>query len=155
MGALRQDGLADETVGPNITWLELRQSFYACGGGVEYLHRDPANHRRRRKGKSQIWESKIWSQVPSDLDPRKTALARASSIYKRQTHPLVRESAPQKQDRNCQRLINIFSLAPDGAWHQDWLIISRNVTLTLTLTLSYGSSERDTVEYSSVSGVEW
>jgi hypothetical protein len=23
MGALRQDGLADETVGPNITWLDL------------------------------------------------------------------------------------------------------------------------------------
>jgi hypothetical protein len=22
MGALRQDGLADETVGPNITWLD-------------------------------------------------------------------------------------------------------------------------------------
>jgi hypothetical protein len=38
-----------------------------------------------------------------------TALARASSIYKRQNHPLVRESAPQKQDRNCQRVINIRS----------------------------------------------
>jgi hypothetical protein len=25
-----------------------------CGGGVEYLHRDPASRRRRRKGKSQI-----------------------------------------------------------------------------------------------------
>jgi hypothetical protein len=32
-----------------------------CGGGVEYLHRDPASRRRRRKGKSQIWDSKIWS----------------------------------------------------------------------------------------------
>jgi hypothetical protein len=35
--------------------------------------------------------------------------ARASSIYKRQTRPLVREGAPQKQDCNCQRLINILS----------------------------------------------
>jgi hypothetical protein len=26
----------------------------SCGGGVEYLHRDPASRRRRRKGKSQI-----------------------------------------------------------------------------------------------------
>jgi hypothetical protein len=34
-------------------------------------------------------------------DPRKTALARASSTYKRQTGPLVREGAPQEQDRNC------------------------------------------------------
>jgi hypothetical protein len=30
-------------------------------------------------------------------DPRKTALARTSSIYKRQIRPLVREGAPQKK----------------------------------------------------------
>jgi hypothetical protein len=35
-----------------------------CGGGIEYLHRDPASHRRRRKWKSQICDSKIWSRVP-------------------------------------------------------------------------------------------
>jgi hypothetical protein len=29
-------------------------SSLACGGGVEYLHRDPASRKRRRKGKSQI-----------------------------------------------------------------------------------------------------
>jgi hypothetical protein len=40
--------------------------------------------------------SKIWSRDPRDSDPRKTALAWASSIYKRQTRPLVREGAPQK-----------------------------------------------------------
>jgi hypothetical protein len=34
---------------------------------------------------------------------------RLRSIYKRQTRPLVRESAPQKQDRNCQTVINIWS----------------------------------------------
>jgi hypothetical protein len=83
-----------------------------CGGGVEYLHRDPASRRRRRKGKSQNWDSKIWSRDPRDSDPRKTALARASSIYKRQTRPLVREGAPQRQDRNCQTIINIWSWAP-------------------------------------------
>jgi hypothetical protein len=95
---------------------------YPCGGGVEYLHRDPASRRRRRKGKSHIWDSKIWSRVPRDSDTRKTALARASSIYKRQTRPIVREGAPQKQDRNCQTVINIWSWAPDGARHQDLLI---------------------------------
>jgi hypothetical protein len=36
------------------------------------------------------------------MDPRKTALARASSIYTRPIRPLVRDGAPQKQDRNCQ-----------------------------------------------------
>jgi hypothetical protein len=77
-------------------------SFHPCGGGFEYLHRDSASRRRRRKGKSQIWDTKIWSWVPRDSDPRKPTLARASSIYKRQTRPLVREGALQKQGRNCQ-----------------------------------------------------
>jgi hypothetical protein len=40
-------------------------------------------------------------------------------IKDRQTRPLVREGAPQKQDRNCQAVINIWSWAPDGARHQD------------------------------------
>jgi hypothetical protein len=48
----------------------------------------------------------MWSRVPRDSDPRETALARANSIYKRQTRPLVREGAPQKQDHNCQTVIN-------------------------------------------------
>jgi hypothetical protein len=30
-------------------------------------------------------------------------------LYKRQTRPLVREGAPQKQDRNCRRGINMWS----------------------------------------------
>jgi hypothetical protein len=39
----------------------------------------------------------MWSWVPRDSDPRKTALVRACSIYKRQTRPLVRECAPQNK----------------------------------------------------------
>jgi hypothetical protein len=85
------------------------------------LDHDPASRRRRRKGKSQIWVSKIWSRVPRDSYPRKIALARASSIYKRQTRLLVTEGNPQKQDRNCLTVINISSWAPDGARHLDWL----------------------------------
>jgi hypothetical protein len=49
------------------------------------------------------------SEAIRDSDQSKTALARASSIYTGQTRPLVRESAPQKQDRNCQTVINIWS----------------------------------------------
>jgi hypothetical protein len=30
-------------------------------------------------------------------------------IQKKQTRPFVREGAPQKQDRNCQTIINIWS----------------------------------------------
>jgi hypothetical protein len=85
----------------DFSWTLTFEDKDPCGGGVEYLHRDPASRRRRRKGKPQLWDSKIWSQVPRDSHPTKTALARASSIYKRQTRPLVREGAPQVQDRNC------------------------------------------------------
>jgi hypothetical protein len=83
-----------------------------CGGGVEYLHRYPASRRRRRKEKSQNRDSKMWSRVPRDSDPRKTALARASSIYKGQTRPLVREGAQKKKDRNCQTVINMWASTP-------------------------------------------
>jgi hypothetical protein len=90
-------------------------------GEMEF-HRDAASRRRRRKEKSQIWDSKIWSQVPRDSDPSKTMLMRTSSTYKRHTCPLIREGAPQKQGHNCQRVINIWPWAPDGARHQDLLI---------------------------------
>jgi hypothetical protein len=30
------------------------ESQHPCGGGVEYLHRNPTSRRRRRKGKSQM-----------------------------------------------------------------------------------------------------
>jgi hypothetical protein len=43
-------------------------------------------------------------------------------------------TAPEKQDRDCRRVINIWSWSPDGARHHDLLIdlsVSRNVTLTL------------------------
>jgi hypothetical protein len=61
------------------------------------------------KGNFKSETVKIWSQILRDSDPRETALARTRSIYKRQTRPLVREGAPQKQDRNCQTLIDISS----------------------------------------------
>jgi hypothetical protein len=87
----------------------VRHEDYPCGGGVEYLHRDPASRRRRRNGKSQIWDSKIRSRVPRGSDPRLTALAKAYNNCKRQTRPLVRESAPHQQTRNCPTVIKIWS----------------------------------------------
>jgi hypothetical protein len=69
-----------------------------CGGGVEYLHRDPASRKRGRKGKSRIWDSKIWPRVLRDPDPKMTALVKASSNCKRQTRPLVREGAPNQRN---------------------------------------------------------
>jgi hypothetical protein len=69
--------LLSESLSAVISHLSVRPP---CVGWVEYLHREPASRRRRRKGKSQIWDSKIWSRVPRDSDPRKTALARVSSM---------------------------------------------------------------------------
>jgi hypothetical protein len=40
---------------------------------------------------------------------RTRGLARASSNCKQQTRPLVRESAPHQQTRNCLRVIKIWS----------------------------------------------
>jgi hypothetical protein len=43
------------------------------------------------------------------------------------------DRAPQKHDRNCQRVINIWTWAPDGARHQDLLIDWPSVTMWLWL----------------------
>jgi hypothetical protein len=121
---------------PYIMFLLVLKCFTKknlCGGGVEYLHLDPASRRRRRKGKSHIWDSKIWSRFPKDSNPRRIVLARASSICKRQTRPLVREDAPQNQDRNCQTVINIWSWAQMWARHQDLLTDWPSVAMWLWL----------------------
>jgi hypothetical protein len=70
----------------------------------------------------------------------KTALARASGTYKRQTRPLVREGAPQNQERNCQTYsvfraeIKIWSQAPNGCFiprQTGQLTVDRNIRLRL------------------------
>jgi hypothetical protein len=129
---------------------EKRTTTESSATGVEA--RDPASSRRRRKGKSGIWDSKIWSRVPRDSDPRKTVVARTSSIYKRGACPLVREGAPPKEGHNCQTAIHIWPWASDRARQRftDWLIVSRNVSYTLTLTL------RVQLEvWSEVESVQW
>jgi hypothetical protein len=92
-----------------------QQNLVFCAWSVRKLHKE------NNTSSSVDWDSEIWSRVPRESEPRRPVLATASSIYKRQTRPLVREGAPQKQDRNCQTVINIWSWAPDGARHQDLL----------------------------------
>jgi hypothetical protein len=93
------------------------------------MHRNPAS---QRKGKSRIWDSKTWSRVPRDSDPKISAPVKASSNCKRQTRPLVRESAPYKQSRNCRTVIKIWSQAPDGCFiprQTGRLTVVRNIRL--------------------------
>jgi hypothetical protein len=87
-----------------LGWTPTPTERSPWGGGVEYLHRDPASRRRRRKGKSQIWDSKI----PRDSDPKKDCAGKGQQhtcVYKRQTRPLDREGDPRNQERNCQESI--------------------------------------------------
>jgi hypothetical protein len=49
------------------------------------------------KGSLKSEDSEIWSRVSNDSALKRTTLARASCTYKRQTHPLVREGAPEKK----------------------------------------------------------
>jgi hypothetical protein len=108
-----------------------------CGGGVEYLHRNLVSRRMRRKEKSRIWDSKIYSRVPGESEPKRTALARTRRNCKRRTGPLVRESAPHEQTRNCLTVIRIWSWAPDGCFipkQTGRLIVGRNISLRLRHT---------------------
>jgi hypothetical protein len=93
-----------------------RQAFRAnlCGGESEYLHRSPTSHKRWR---SLIWDSKIWSWVLRDFDPRMTALARPRSNYmsKLQTHPIIREDGLHQETREVTQKTKIWTWAPYGS----------------------------------------
>jgi hypothetical protein len=58
-----------------------------------------------RLGESKKIETKLCSWVPWDSDPRKTALAMASNIWKLRTRPLVRKGVLHQHNRNCLKNI--------------------------------------------------
>jgi hypothetical protein len=62
----------------------------------QYLHRSPANRKRRQKGNPISNETAWYGLVLWELNPSMTALARPSSTCasKLYTHPLVREGVP-------------------------------------------------------------
>jgi hypothetical protein len=102
--------------------------------------------------KSETAKYGLKSQVPRDSDPRKTALARASSTYKRQTRPLVREGAPQEQDRN-RHTINKYLVISDFQYfyNKTYLNLQNNLcklvlkpvrAVSWLLRLGAGSSEQ-------------
>jgi hypothetical protein len=67
------------------------------GGEVEYLHRNPASRRKRRKGKTGR-QSQGPAAIVNDIPV------------------LSSESAPYQQTRNCPTDIKIWSQAPDGCF---------------------------------------
>jgi hypothetical protein len=101
------------------------------------------------KGKSRIWDSKIWSRVLRDSDPKMTELSRTNCNCKRQIRP--------QETRNCQTIIKIWSWVQEGCFiprqtgrltvgrniklrlrllGTGRLTVGRNITLTLTLTFN-------------------
>jgi hypothetical protein len=102
------------------SWIQVDLRRLPRRGVVEYLHRNPASRKRRRKGKSWIWDRKIWLRVPRESDPKMTALARTRSNCKRQT-------------RNCLTVIKIWPWAPDGCRQT----VGRNTRLRLRKSDSY------------------
>jgi hypothetical protein len=70
---------------------------------------------------------------PKGQGPEKDCASKGQRHIQMQAHLLVRGGAPQKQDRNCQIVINIWSWAPDGAWHQDLLTDWSSVAMWLWL----------------------
>jgi hypothetical protein len=84
------------------------------------------------------WDSKIWSWVLRDLDPRVTALDRPRSncTSKLQTHPLVREGATYQETHNRQtENKNLVMGSRWGARHQDRLADWPSVVNKLQLQL--------------------
>jgi hypothetical protein len=70
-------------------------------------------------------------------------------------YAIVREGAPQKQDRNSGGAINLWSWAPGGCWIPrltDWLTVSRNVTWTWTWSCNQNCQQFSWVKWSEIAG---
>jgi hypothetical protein len=124
----------------NITGCSSRQETGPCGGGVEYLHRDPASRRRRRKGKSQILDSKIRSQVPRDYDQERLRWQRPAAhtndrpvlSSERASHGMKNVTVRCIPYSERKKYLVISPRCGSTPRLTDWLTVSRNVTLTLT-----------------------
>jgi hypothetical protein len=69
------------------------------------------------------------------LGPENDCADKTSSNCKGQTRPLVKESAPHKQTRNCVRVIKVWLLASDGCFiprQTSRLTVGPNVRLWVT-----------------------
>jgi hypothetical protein len=64
----------------------------------------------------------VISRTSLESDPKITALARTRRICKRLTRPLVRESAPHQQTRNCLTVIKKMIVSPRWVLYSeiDW-----------------------------------
>jgi hypothetical protein len=72
--------------------------MYNKAKNVEYLHRDPASRRSRRKGSLKS-ESVKYGHESQETQTKERLRWRGPAAYtKKQTGPLAREGAPENQD---------------------------------------------------------
>jgi hypothetical protein len=72
-------------------------AVHPCGGGVEYLHRDPESSSRRRKEKAQIWNSKIrMITSPKRLGPEKDYAGKGQQHLQKTDLSSRQRGPPQK-----------------------------------------------------------
>jgi hypothetical protein len=85
--------------GSQFTSGQFSRKGSPCGGGIEYLHRDPASRRRRRKGKSQIWDSKLCLPSPKGLETEKHCAGKGQQHIQK-THPSSRQRGRPTKTRS-------------------------------------------------------
>jgi hypothetical protein len=83
--------------------LTVTPESHPCGGGVNYLHRDPA----------------LKSETVKYVHESQGTRTRENLCWRR---PAAYIKDRRNQNRNSQTIINIWTLAPDGARHQDVLL---------------------------------
>jgi hypothetical protein len=108
---------------------------YPCGGGVEYLHRDPASRRRRQKG-SLISETVKYGLKSQGTRTRKRLRWQGPAAYTKDKPDLSSERAPHKNKTVIvTQVIKIWSQAPDGCFiprQTGRLTVGRNIKLDST-----------------------
>jgi hypothetical protein len=107
-------------------FLHSGAAWTLCGGGVEYFHRLPASCRRRRKGKSRIWESKIWSRVPRTRSREWMRWRGPAAIVN--DRPIVSSGRMLYKDytRRCSIEKRILSVSLKGLGAKtNWLAVNR------------------------------
>jgi hypothetical protein len=97
------------------------------GGEVEYLHREPASRRRRRKGSLKSERVKYGSESQGTRTWERLRWLGPVVYIKDRPVRLSERASHKKQNRNCQTVINIWGSTPRLT---GWLPVSSNMTLT-------------------------
>jgi hypothetical protein len=106
-----------------------------CRGGVEYFLRSPASRRRRRKGKSRIWDSKYGGESRGTRT-QELLYWRAPAAIVNDRPVLSSESAPHQQTRNCLTVNKDLVVSPRWVLYSkiDWTTDRRPWHKTQTQT---------------------